>query len=163
MGSRGKRLLPDRYEFLLYRQLKHGVDAGDIFCRDSVRFRSINDDLIDEALWREQKDRLIAEARLNILQQPIEAHLAELKEQLETRIADVNRRIATGENAHFKLKGNGRWTLEYPSDGEPVNHSFFEQLPQTDLNSVLRFADRQCRFMDAFTHRLGPFWQAIAG
>ena len=75
------------------------MDAGDIFCRDSVRFRSIKDDLIDEALWREHKDRLIAEAELNILQQPIEAHLAELKEQLETRLAEVNRRIATGENA----------------------------------------------------------------
>jgi hypothetical protein len=30
-------------------------------------------------------------------------------------------------------------------------------LPQTDINSILRFADRQCRFMDAFTHRLGRF------
>jgi prepilin-type processing-associated H-X9-DG protein len=30
-------------------------------------------------------------------------------------------------------------------------------LPQIDLNSVLRFADRQCRFMDAFTHRLARF------
>jgi hypothetical protein len=36
------------------------VEAGDIFCRDSVRFRSIKDDLIDEALWRDHKDRLIA-------------------------------------------------------------------------------------------------------
>ena len=58
---------------------------------------------------------------------------------------------------HFKLKGNGRWTLEYPSDGEADEPSFFDQLPQTDLNSVLHFADRQCRFMDAFTHRLGRF------
>src|SRR5262249_51224475 len=49
------------------------------------------------------------------------------------------------------------WTLEYPHDDEPVNHCFFEQLPQIDLNSVLRFADRQCRFMEAFTHRLARF------
>jgi TnpA family transposase len=154
----GRRtLLPDRYEFLLYRQLRNGVDAGDIFCRDSVRFRSITDDLVDEALWRERRDGLIAEARLDILHQPIEAHLAELKDQLETRIAEVNRRIAAGENEHFKLKGNGRWTLEYPSDGEAVNHSFFDRLMQTDLNSVLRFADRQCQFMDAFTHCLARF------
>jgi hypothetical protein len=45
-GCRGKRLLRDRYEFLLFRQIKHGVDAGDVFCRDSVRFRSISDDRI---------------------------------------------------------------------------------------------------------------------
>ena len=143
--------------FLLYRQLRSGVDAGDIFCRDSVRFRSITDDLIDEAQWRERRDQLIAEARLDILRQPIEKHLDELKDRLETRFAEVNRRIATGENEHFKRKENGRWTLEYPRDGEETNHSFFDQLPQTDLNSVLRFADGQCRFLDAFTHRLGRF------
>jgi TnpA family transposase len=152
-----RRLLADRYEFLLYRQLRNGVEAGDIFCHDSVRFRSIKDDLLDEALWRGHKDRLIAEAGLDILRQPIETHLAELKDQLETRLAEVNRRIAAGENTHFKLKGGGRWTLEYPSDGEETNHPFFDQLPQTDINSVLRFADRQCRFMNAFTHRLGRF------
>ena len=157
-----KRLLPDRYEFLLYRHLRNGVEAGDIFCRDSVRFRSMKDDLIDDEQWR-NKDKLIAEAGLDILRQPIEKHLAELKEQLETRIAEVNRRIATGENEHFKLKGNGRWTLEYPGDGEAANHPFFDQLPQTDINSVLHFADRQCRFMDAFTHRPWPLCQAITG
>jgi len=87
--------------------------------------------------------------------QPIGKHLAELKERLETRLSEVNRRIATGANTHFKLKGNGRWTLEYPGDDEETNHPFFDQLPQTDINSVLRFADRQYRFMGAFTHRLG--------
>jgi len=152
-----RKLLADRYEFLLYRQLRNGVEAGDIFCANSVRFRSIKDDLLDEELWQNHKDKLIAEAELNVLQQPIETHLAELKEQLETRLGEVNRRIATGENAHFKPKGGGRWTLEYPTDGEETNHRFFDQLQQTDTNSVLCFADRHCRFMDAFTHRLGRF------
>src|SRR5215472_782930 len=40
-GAR-RRLLADRYEFLLYRQLRNGLKSGDIFCHDSVRFRSIN-------------------------------------------------------------------------------------------------------------------------
>ena len=43
-----KRLLADRYEFLLYKHLRHGLEAGDIFCRDSVRFRSMEDDLLDD-------------------------------------------------------------------------------------------------------------------
>jgi len=38
-------LLPDRYEFFVYRQLRQGLEAGDVFCRDSVRFRSFEDDL----------------------------------------------------------------------------------------------------------------------
>jgi len=32
------QLLPDRYEFLVYRLLRNALEAGDIFCRDSVRF-----------------------------------------------------------------------------------------------------------------------------
>jgi TnpA family transposase len=158
-ASNHKRLLADRYEFLLYKHLRHGLGAGVIFCRDSVRFRSMEDDLLDDKQWR-NKDTLIAEAGLDSLQQPVEKHLAELKEQLETRIAEVNRRIATGENEHFKIKSNGRharWTLEHPGDSEAANHPFFDQLPQADISSVLHFANRQCRFMDAFTHVLGRF------
>jgi len=102
-ASRQRRLRLDRYEFLVYRSLRNGVEAGDIFCRDSVRFRSIKDDLLDEALWRDHKDKLIADAGLDMLQQPIEAHLAEMEEQLETLLTEVNRHIATGENTHFKL------------------------------------------------------------
>lgn len=151
-----KRLLPDRYEFLLYRHLRQGIEAGDIFCRDSVRFRSIKDDLLSDQRWTD-KEKLIVETGLNILQQPIEAHLAELKELLETRIAEVNRRISSGENEHFNRKGKARWTLDYPSDSESANHPFFDQLPTTDINSVLHFTHRQCQSMDAFTHVLGRY------
>lgn len=35
-----KQLLVDRYEFLVYRLLRNGLEAGDIFCHDSIRFRS---------------------------------------------------------------------------------------------------------------------------
>jgi hypothetical protein len=35
-----KRLLVNRYEFLIYRL--HGIEAGDIFCRDSVRNLSLD-------------------------------------------------------------------------------------------------------------------------
>ena len=41
------RPLVDRYEFLVYRLLRNGLEAGEIFCRDSVRFRSFEDDLLD--------------------------------------------------------------------------------------------------------------------
>jgi len=37
-----KRLLVNRYEFLIYRLLRNGIEAGDIFCRDSVRNLSLD-------------------------------------------------------------------------------------------------------------------------
>jgi hypothetical protein len=65
-----------------------------------VRFRSFEDDLVDDRQWKD-KERLIAEAGLSLLRQPIREQLAELEEQLESRIAEVNRRIAASENDTF--------------------------------------------------------------
>jgi hypothetical protein len=144
-----KRLRPDRYEFLIYRLLRDRLEAGDIFCRESLRFRSFEDDLLDDRQWQE-KDQLLAETGLPILTQPIAEHLAALEQQLEDRIAVVNQRIAAGENPHFQLTRRGRqvhWTLEYPSGQDPVNHPFFEQLRQVEISSVLHFVHRQCHFL----------------
>ncbi len=90
-----------------------------------MRFRSFEDDLLDDRKWQE-KDSLIVNTGLAILKQPIQAHLAELEEQLETRLYEVNQRIVSGENHHFEVKKRGpqvRWMLQYPHDTEPVNHT----------------------------------------
>jgi len=153
------RLLVDRYEFLVFRLLSHGLQAGDVFCRDSVRFRSLEDDLVDNQQWQ-QKETLIAHTGLALLRQPIQDHLAWLEQQLEDRIRQVNQRIASGENAYFQIKRRGpqvRWTLAYPRSPESVNHPFFDTLPQVDIASVLHWAHRGCRFLEGFDHVLGRY------
>jgi TnpA family transposase len=156
------RPLPDRYEFHTYRLLRQGLDAGDIHCRDSLRFRSLEDDLISADRWRRDKAALINELDLPILTMPIEAHLADLKTRLETRLVEVNQRIADGDNEHFRVKrrrGKDRWTLRYPASPAPddVNHPFYSRLKQTDVRAVLAFAQERCGFMNAFEHVLGRY------
>ncbi|GAA5531250.1 DUF4158 domain-containing protein [Herpetosiphon gulosus] len=56
-----KQIIPDRYEFLLYRLLRNGLESGDLFCRTSNRFQSFEDDLIDATVWQEQKAALLQE------------------------------------------------------------------------------------------------------
>ncbi|MEL6472407.1 MAG: Tn3 family transposase, partial [Cyanobacteria bacterium J06623_4] len=152
-------LLPDRYEFLVYRQLRNGLESGDVFCSDSVRFRSLEDDLIDERRWQ-QKAALIEATGLSVLNQPIHDHLADLKEQLETRFVQVNKRLLTGQNEHFEIKNRGtntRWTLRSPGDSDPINHPFFDPLHQVNIGSVLDFVNQRCQFMTAFEHLLGRY------
>ena len=152
-------MLPDRYEFLVYPQLPHGLEAGVIFCRDSVRFRSFEDDLIDDERWK-QKRALIEETGLSVLKQPIEDHLAALEEHLEDRIKEVNRRIASGENDYIKVKQRGarrRWKLTRGQAKESVNHPVFDALRQVDISRVLHFVDRHSRFMDCFEHVRGRY------
>jgi hypothetical protein len=144
-----KRLLLSRYEFLVYRLLRNGLEAGDIFCRDSVRFRSFEDDLIDDQQWQ-KKEELIANTGLTILKQPPQEHLASLEQMLEDRITQVNQRITAGENEHFQIKKRGkqsRWTLIYPHESESVNHPVFDTLKQMDIGDMLHFVNRHCRFM----------------
>jgi TnpA family transposase len=148
-----KQLLVDRYEFLVYRLLRNGLEAGDIFCHDSVRFRSFEDDLLDEQEWQ-RKDELIASTGLSILQQPICDHLNSLEQLLERRLVEVNQRIASGENKQFQMKRSGRWTLPNLRTTATVNHPLFEVLPDVNIHTVLRFVNHRTQFMDAFEHVL---------
>ena len=111
---------------------------------------------MDDQAWRD-KDQLIASTGLPLLQQPIRAHLANLEHQLESRLVEVNERIAAGDNPYFKTIKRGaqmRWTLRYPQNSEPVNHPFFDALRQVDISQVLAFAHQQCHCLEAFEHVL---------
>jgi hypothetical protein len=142
---------------MIYRLLRNGLEAGDLYCRQSVRFRSFDDDLLSDRQWQD-KESLLARSGLPILRQPIREHLADLERQLEARILSVNQRIAAGDNRHFQLTGSGRktrWTLEYPRAGAPVNHAIFDTPRQRDIGSVLHFVNDRCPFLHVFEHLLG--------
>ncbi len=159
-----KHIIPDRYEFLVYRVLRHRLEAGDLFCRDSVHFRSFEDDLVDDHQWA-NKEVLLAQTGLALLTQPIQDHLAELKRQLEERLGTVNQRISAGENSHFHLTTTGKrksWTLQYPTSTEPINHPIFETLPQVNISRVLHFVNHHCQFMTCFEHVLGRYSKQAA-
>jgi hypothetical protein len=154
-----KRLIADRYEVLVYRQLRKGLESGDLFCRDSVRFRSLKDDLISDQTWK-TKDTLIPQTGLLILLQPIQDHLAALERQLETRLQSVNQHIADGDNPHVKITSRGdrtRWTLQYPQGSEPINHALFASLPSVDMGRLLHFVNTACPFLACFDHVLGRY------
>jgi TnpA family transposase len=151
--------LPNRYEFLVYRLLRNGVESGDVFCRESVCFRSFEDDLLDDQRWQ-QKEQLVLDTGLSLLRQPIQEHLAALEHRLETRLAEVNQRIASGENTYLQLNSRnpqGRWILQYPQSDEPTNHPFFDALRQVDISQVLAFVHQQCHFLAAFDHVVGRY------
>jgi len=158
--NRQKQLIPDRYEFYICRLLRDRLEAGDIYCHDSIRFRSFEDDLIDDKTWCNDKEKLIERAELPILKLPVEEHLAGLEKELEDRIAKVNKRIEDGENKYVKIKKNGGdrgWSLRYPGDKDEINHPVFDNLKQVSIGSVLYFVNQRCKFMGAFEHVLDRY------
>lgn len=154
-----KRPLADRYEFLIYRLLRTGLESGDLSCRESLRFRSLDDDLLSNQQWQ-AKEALVAATGIAALQQPVAEHLAALERELEGRLLTVNHRIAAGENTHFHRQRQGRrerWTLEYLHEDDPVNHPIFDTLRPRDIGSVLHFVNEYCQFLDCFDHVLGRY------
>jgi hypothetical protein len=154
-----KRLEVDRYEFLVYRQLRNALEAGNVYIRDSNDFRSFEDDLISTDRWKD-KDAVLREIGSPVLLAPIEETLAALRTELEEKYERVNRRIENGENKHIKITGIGekrRWTLIYPTEEEPINSPFYGQLPGIGVADLLRFVTEKTGFMSAFTHVLGRY------
>ena len=152
-----RRLLVDRYEFLVYRRLWQAIEAGHVFCRDSLRFRRLDDDLISDERWAREKDDLIAQTSLSRLQTPIKALLASLKQALEEELRRVNERILSAENSHVRVKKRGQyttWTLAYPRYEEGVNDPFFDEVEQIDIHTLMHFVHQQCGFLDVFEHIL---------
>lgn len=163
--TKKRRLLnADKYEFLVYKLLKKGLDAGDIFVRDSRNYKSLEEDLIDEKLWK-QKDVLIKSLNLPYLHDPIEIVLARKEAELEALIKRVNDRIRSGENPDIKITGTGqnlRWHLIYRNDEEPVDHPLYSQLPQIGIADLLLFAHQKTQCLSAFTHLVGRYTKTNA-
>lgn len=97
---------------------------------------------------------MIDKVGLPILVQEAEVHLADLSSLLEARLAQVNQRIASGENEHIEVKRGGRWRLPYTRAERGMNDPFFESLKQVDIHAVFHFVNHQCQFMSEFTHVL---------
>lgn len=154
-----RTIRPDRYEFLVYTMLRDNLESGDVYISDSAQFRSFEADLVDDELWRE-KDQLILELDLSILNKPIEETLAELREEVEALFLHVNRRIQEGQNEGIKLTGFGKevsWSLPYKKPENLTNNPLFEPLGQVEIRDLLAFVDSRCGFMSAFTHILGRY------
>lgn len=56
-----------------------------------------------------------------------------------------------------KHENHNSWTLPYTRVSDPVNHSFFDVLPQIDMRSILYFVKQQFNFLDNFEHILGRY------
>jgi len=149
----------DRYEFLIYRLLRNALEAGDMFVRNSNEFRRFEDDLISDQRWQ-NKEAVLREIGAPILLAPIKETLADFHKNLEARFKAINQHITDGVNKHIKIIGAAekrRWQLIYPSAEEPINNSFYNQLPGIGIADLLWFVAGNTGFLSAFSHLLDRY------
>jgi TnpA family transposase len=150
---------PDKYEFLIYWLLAKGVQAGNIFVRESLSFKSFEEDLVSPKQWR-NKHMLIRKLDVSFLTRPIQNILHQYKQTVEGLYFDVNRRIHNGKNKDIKIVKKGdeiTWTLPYNKKEEPPNSPVYEEFQQIELSELLYFVNRKCGFLSAFTHVLDRY------
>jgi hypothetical protein len=127
-------LIRDRYEFMVYRLLRDGLEAGDLHCRASVRFRSFDDDLADDEIF-ERRAELLPQHGLEVAARPIREQLEELRTLLEERFESVNRRILAGENAFVRVQdGRTVWERAVRSEESLPNEPFFDMVERVDID-----------------------------
>lgn len=151
------QVIPDKYEFLIYRLLRKQLEAGDIFVDESLGFRSFEEELISKDKWK-QKDEIINKLGLPYLHEPIDQILCSFEECLEPKLKAINDRVQEGKNSHvktFKSKGETKWKLPYHGQEDETNHIFYDQLRQVGIGDVMNFVNDKCAFVEAFTHILG--------
>ncbi|MCP4268038.1 MAG: Tn3 family transposase [Candidatus Brocadiaceae bacterium] len=145
----------DKYEFLVYRQLRSHLQAGDVYVDESISFRSFEEEPVEPEKWK-QKDELIQSLEFPYLSKSIDSILTSFEETLEQKLKIVDESIKFGFNSHIKFdKAKKTWKLPYEKPDDNTNHSFYEQLPQVSIGDVLHFANEQCQFTRAFSHVLG--------
>ena len=151
-----KKLLVDRYEFLIYRLIRDEIEAGTLFARHSVTYRRLEEELLSDQQWQ-NKTALIKQTDLPLLQVNIADHLKQLQAQLETRLKGVNERILSSDNPSIQRKSTRskrQWHLPLPTLETEINHPFFDTLPQLDIDDVIHFVQQRCQFLDEFQHIL---------
>ena len=155
-------ILRDRYEFLIYRQLRERLEAGDLYCPDSTRYRSFEDDLVDDEIY-DQRHTLLPQLGLANAGTPIRERLEALRAALNDRLERVNQSIRDGDNAFVRLRrGQAVWEHGRHTQ-EPLRHEpFFDTIERTDIDHLLLYVDRRTDFMAAFEHVLGRYQRAKA-
>lgn len=145
----------DRYEFLVYRQLRDRIEAGDIFCTHSARHRSFEDDLVDNATWA-NKDQLMPQVVSTA--EPIGVQLGALKEELNNRFDEVNTRIQQGGNPFVQLRhGQTIWSRGHSAEPGTEGESLFDSAQRIDIDQLLMYVDQKTQFLSAFEHLMGRY------
>lgn len=155
--TKNKNVDVNKLEFLIYLLSKNGLEAYDLFVKDSIQFLSFEDDLVDDDVWS-NKELLIKDLDFPYLHKDIDDILYSLENELNQKLETVNKRIQKGQNRHIKTEKVGnkiKWRLPYDRIDPVGNHSFYNRFPQTELVDIFAFVDKKVDFLSCFAHFSG--------
>lgn len=154
-----KTVNADSYEFMLYFYIKKNLANGTVTIRDSLSYKNLNDELIVEKRWDDDKDDIIKDLSKTIVSTDIEYLLDKFELLLSKRYSEINSKIRSGENKKIKIKYTKKgevasWKLPYKKANDGINNPFFERVKTATLSQIIKFTDDNTGFTKNFIHIL---------
>lgn len=140
-----------RYELWVYRQVNNKIKNGSIFLEDSVLHRSLNQELVPLKKMNEYMQQL----NLPTLTKPIGLQLDELFAELGRLWVKLNKALKKGKLKHLRHDEKTKtihWQKTKSKKDEQAQDQFYKQVPLCDIPDVLRYVNKSCKFLSAFTH-----------
>jgi TnpA family transposase len=151
-GHGQTKLRADRYEYWIYRQLRRCLNSSEIYLDDSIRHRSFEKELASSDQVKSMKNEINAPA----LKVPIKNQLDKLFSELDTEWSLFGTEFKEGNLTHLRYDHVShtlhaqKIKTEEPDEDE-LQSVFYSQFPLTDITDVLRFVNKDCSNLKAFT------------
>lgn len=154
-----KAINPDYYEFMLYMCIEKGIKNGIVTIKDSLSYKSLNDELIANEDWLIGKEQMMRASENHLISLGIERILDSFKVLLNNCYKETNQNIISGINDKIKIKYNKKdeilhWTLPYKKRDDSVNNEFFDNLNVANIGQIIKFTNHHTNFLKHFTHLL---------
>jgi TnpA family transposase len=149
----------NRYEYAVYMVLEKMLDSGQVYIPNTINYRRLEDDLIPLEYWLANRDKILSQLNLSILNQPIQTILENLNVALVERYHEVNRSIRKGNNRLINLNKNNKltWRLPNKKQDDAVNNPFYESFPNINIGDVIRYVIESTQFSKKFNH-IQPYY-----
>lgn len=149
-------IIPNRFEFLMYMKIMNDLESNKITFQHSVRYKNIDDEIIDRKTWKRTKKPLLEKLDYPKLSKPMSKILADKRKESIGLYEKVNEAIKKGENTSVIVsksknkKGELVWRLR-PIEAEPgSNEGLFANLKQHSIVDVMKFVNQHTGFMYVF-------------
>lgn len=156
-----KYINPHRFEFYVYEKIFHHLNKGRLFCNDSVSYRDLECDLVDDSLVDNIEE--IAD-KYGYEKIPIycEEYLDRMLEKLDQSWQRTTQGINAGENLGINIKTDEKdetqidWTLRYDAS-DPVDDTFLNKLPKVEIANLLKYIGDLTNMWPKFSHRKNKY------
>ena len=141
------------YKAILFQHIAEAIKAGALIFHQSYKHKGIFDYLIDETIWKQNREQLLETACLTEFAD-VNVVLKRLKQQLSQKYTDVNARLLSDENPLLAIE-KGKLKLKTPkieNDDFAFVGDTLMQNGFVPIQKILSDVNVVCRFSDCFKH-----------